>query len=40
MSLAVATSIPYATWAAEDEQTVLTALEILDEQAEAMSRGR
>jgi len=40
VSLAVATSIPFAVWVDEDERTVLTALELLDAQAEAMEASR
>ena len=41
MSLALATSIPYGVWLAEPEEAVLTAFELLDEQAEEVkSRGR
>jgi hypothetical protein len=38
VSLALATRIPFSVWLAEDEQTVLTAFELLDEQAEELSR--
>lgn len=40
VELAVATSIPAAVWAAEDDATLATALVILEEQWEASRRGR
>lgn len=39
VELAVATSIPAAVWAAEDDATIATALAVLAEQAEAVRRG-
>ena len=34
MSLALATSIPFAVWLDEDDSTIATAFQLLDEQAE------
>ncbi len=39
MSLALATSIPVREWAAEDDLTIVTALQLLDDQAEEARRG-
>ncbi len=39
MGLAVETGIPYSVWAAEDDQTILTALSVLEERANAVARG-
>ena len=40
MELAIATSIPVADWAAEDDGTIATALTVLAEQAERVRRGK
>ena len=40
MSLALATQIPFAVWLDEDDRTIVTAFELLDEQAEEARRGR
>lgn len=40
VELAVATSIPPAAWAGEDDATIATALQVLHEQWEAINRGR
>jgi hypothetical protein len=34
VSLAIATGIPFSTWEAEDDATIVTAMQLLDEQAE------
>lgn len=39
VELAIATSIPPAVWAAEDDATIVTAMQVLAEQAEAVRRG-
>jgi hypothetical protein len=38
--LALVTHIPVSEWAAEDERTVVTAFEILEEQADRMKDAR
>ena len=40
MELAIATGIPPASWAGEDDGTLATALTVLAEQAEELRRGR
>ena len=40
MSLSIATSIPFEALLGEDDQTIATYFELLDEQAERMNRGR
>jgi hypothetical protein len=40
VSLAIATRIPVSAWLAEDDTTIVTAFELLDEQAEAMEEAR
>jgi len=40
VSLALATSIPVAAWLAEPVEVVLTAFQLLDEQAEEMEAAR
>lgn len=40
MTLSVATRIPFRALLAEDEQTVLTYAQVLDEQAEQMEAAR
>jgi hypothetical protein len=40
VELAIATSIPPAAWAGEDDATLATALVVLAEQVEAVRRGR
>lgn len=36
MSLALATNIPFSAWLAEDDATVVTALQLLDEAHDAL----
>lgn len=40
MSLAVATSVPVSAWLAETPETILTALQLLDERAAELEAAR
>jgi hypothetical protein len=40
VELALASSIPVAAWAAEDDATIATALQVLSDQAAEVSRHR
>lgn len=40
VELAVATGIPPAAWWAEDDETVVTAVEILERQAERIEQAK
>lgn len=39
VELAVATGIPAGVWAEEDDATIVTALQVLADQAERLRRG-
>jgi len=40
VELAIATNIAPAAWSLEDDATIATALDVLDEQAERIRNGR